>query len=73
MIKLHRLGHELEEFHLNPDLVSVVEAHPDTVVSLTTGVKILVVETPEEITALVRAWRADIAREAMGPRPLRSV
>ena len=73
MIKLHRLGHDNEEFHLNPDLVSVVEAHPDTVVTLTTGVKILVVESPDEITALVRAWRADIARDALGPRALRSV
>ena len=73
MIKLHRLGHDNEEFHLNPDLVSVVEAHPDTVVTLTTGVKILVAESPEELTALVRAWRADIARDAMAPRPLRSV
>jgi flagellar protein FlbD len=73
VITLHRLGHDTEEFHLNPDLISVVEAHPDTVVSLTTGVKILVVESPEEITALVRAWRADIARDALGPRTLRSV
>jgi uncharacterized protein YlzI (FlbEa/FlbD family) len=53
--------------------MSVVEAHPDTVISLTTGVKILVVESPDEITALVRAWRADIARDALGPRALRSV
>ena len=73
MIKLHRLGHRTEAFHLNPDLVSVVEAHPDTVVALTTGVKIVVVETPEEITRLIRAWRADIARDALAPVPLRSV
>lgn len=73
MIKLHRLGQDAEEFHLNPDLISIVEAHPDTVITLTTGVRVLVRETPEEITALVRAWRADIAREALGSRPLRSV
>ncbi len=73
MIALHRLGHAAEPFLLNPDLVSVIEAHPDTVVSLTTGVKILVAESPEEITSLIRAWRADILRDALGPRPLRSV
>ena len=73
MIKLHRLGHDTEEFHLNPDLISIVEAHPDTVISLTTGVKILVVESPDELTALIRAWRADIARDALGPPALRSV
>jgi flagellar protein FlbD len=73
VIPLHRLGHEAELFHLNPDLISIIEAHPDTVVSLTTGVKILVSESPEEITQLIRAWRADIARDALGTRPLRSV
>ena len=73
MIKLHRLGHHAEPFHLNPDLVSVVEAHPDTVVALTTGVKIVVLESPEEIAQQIRAWRAGILRDALGPRPLRSV
>ena len=73
MIKLHRLGHHAEPFHLNPDLVSVVEAHPDTVVALTTGVKIVVLESPEEIAQQIRAWRAAILRDALGPRPLRSV
>ena len=73
MIELHRLGHHAELFLLNPDLVSTIEAHPDTVVTLTTGVKIVVAEPPEEITRRVRAWRASIVREAFGQRPLRSV
>ena len=73
MIKLHRLGHQTEPFYLNPDLVSIVEAHPDTVVALTTGVKIVVLETPEEITQQIRDWRADILRDALGPRHLRPV
>jgi flagellar protein FlbD len=58
---------------LNPDLISTVEAHPDTVVTLTTGVKIVVAETPREIAEQVRAWRADILRDALGPRPLHAV
>jgi flagellar protein FlbD len=73
VIELHRLGHDAEVFLLNPDLVSTIEAHPDTVVSLTTGAKILVRESPEEITALIRTWRAAVLRDALGPRPLRSV
>jgi flagellar protein FlbD len=73
MIELHRLGRQHEAFHLNPDLVSVIEAHPDTVITLTTGVKILVAESPEQVTDLIRAWRASIAREAFGSRPLRPV
>ena len=73
MIELHRLGQEAEKFLLNPDLIAVVEAHPDSVVTLTTGTKILVAETPEQITDRIRAWRAAILREAFGPQPLRLV
>ena len=73
MIELHRLGQAAEIFLLNPDLVAVVEAHPDTVVTLTTGAKVLVRETPEEVTQLIRSWRASIVRDALGPRHLRSV
>jgi flagellar protein FlbD len=73
VIELHRLGSHAEDFLLNPDLVSVIEAHPDTVITLTTGVKILVAEAPQQVTALIRAWRAAILREALGPHPLRVV
>jgi uncharacterized protein YlzI (FlbEa/FlbD family) len=47
MITLHRLGHKLELFHLNPDLIATVEGHPDTVITLATGSKIVVAETPQ--------------------------
>ena len=42
MIRLHKLGREPQPFHLNPDLVISVEASPDTVVTLTTGSRLLV-------------------------------
>ena len=42
MITLHRLGHKLEIFRLNPDLIVTVEATPDTVITLATGAKIVV-------------------------------
>jgi flagellar protein FlbD len=64
MIVLHRLGHHDEPLHLNPDLITTVEAHPDTVVTLTTGTKILVNEAPEEVADAVREWRAGILDEA---------
>jgi len=38
MISLHRLGHKLEPFRLNPDLIVTVEATPDTVLTLATGI-----------------------------------
>jgi flagellar protein FlbD len=73
VIELHRLGQQAEQFLLNPDLVSTIEAHPDTVITLTTGVKILVAESPEEVTDRIRAWRGAVLREAFGPRPVRLV
>jgi flagellar protein FlbD len=60
MIHLHKLGHEPHPFYLNPDLVLTVEAHPDTVVTLTTGSRLLVSETPEQVAEAVRTWRASV-------------
>lgn len=71
MIRLHRLGHPDEPFHLNPDLILTVEAHPDTVVTLTTATKILVAESPDAIAAAVSAWRTSILTAALGPAPRR--
>jgi len=67
VIRLHRLGHREEEFLLNPDLILSIEATPDTIVTLTTHTKLIVLERPEEVVDLVRAWRASIL-EAGLPR-----
>jgi flagellar protein FlbD len=71
MIRLHRLGHDPQPFHLNPDLILTVEAHPDTVVMLATGTRLLVCESPEEVEAAIRAWRVSILN-SMTSRPRRS-
>jgi flagellar protein FlbD len=67
VIRLHRLGHREEDFLLNPDLILSIEATPDTVVTLTTHTKLIVLERPEEVFDLVRAWRASVL-EAGLPR-----
>jgi uncharacterized protein YlzI (FlbEa/FlbD family) len=64
MITLHRLGLHAEELHLNPDLITTVEAHPDTVITLATGSKVVVSEDPEQVATAVREWRAGILDEA---------
>ncbi len=69
MIVLHRLGHAAEPFHLNSDLIVTVEACPDTVVMLATGARILVGESPEEITRAIVRWKADIRRGALHAVP----
>jgi flagellar protein FlbD len=68
MIVLHRLGHESQPFHLNPDLITTVEAHPDTVVTLATGAKIVVGESAEEVADAVRRWRVEILSGALRRR-----
>jgi flagellar protein FlbD len=68
MIELHRLAHENEPFQLNPDLIVTVEAHPDTVITLATGTKVVVLESPDEVADEVRAWRVSITNAAWRDR-----
>ena len=65
MIVLHRLTHPDQPFHVNPDLIQTVEATPDTVVSLESASKLVVIETPAEIVDRIRDWRAGILTQAM--------
>ncbi|HEV2812225.1 MAG TPA: flagellar FlbD family protein, partial [Solirubrobacteraceae bacterium] len=62
MIELHRLGTHGEPVWLNPDLITTIEAHPDTVIALATGTKVMVAESVDEVIDKVREWRASIAR-----------
>ena len=65
MIRLHRLGGSEHEFNLNPDLVLTVESTPDTTVTLSTGAKLVVAESPDSVTAAVREWRVGILERAL--------
>ena len=42
---------------INSDLIEFVEAIPDTIISLTTGKKIMVKESPDEVIELVASFR----------------
>lgn len=61
MIKVTRLRAR-EELVLNAELIETVESTPDTVVTLTTGHKIIVQETPEEIIRRVVEYKRAIHR-----------
>jgi flagellar protein FlbD len=37
------------KFYINPELIQIVEATPDTVVTLVSGRKLLVKDSPQEI------------------------
>ncbi|MBO4900336.1 flagellar protein FlbD [Lachnospiraceae bacterium XBB2008] len=45
---------------INPDLIELVEETPDTVVSFTTGRKIIIKESRQDIKDLVKSYRKDI-------------
>jgi flagellar protein FlbD len=45
---------------INPDLMELVEETPDTVVSFTTGRKIIIKESRQEVKNLVKSYRKDI-------------
>lgn len=68
MINLNRLGHSDEPFQLNPDMIVVVESTPDTVITLATGAKVVVAETPEQVSDAVRGYRVEVLSEALSRR-----
>lgn len=45
---------------INPDLMELVEETPDTVITFTTGRKIIVKESRQEAKNLVKLYRKDI-------------
>jgi len=57
VIKLTRLKSHDHEFILNADLIETVEETPDTVITLTTGKKIIVEESSDEIIRRVLEYR----------------
>jgi flagellar protein FlbD len=66
MIKLTRLNRN--SLIVNSDLIEHIEATPDTVVTLTSGQKFMVLETAEEVVERVIAFRKSIfCREFFTP------
>ena len=63
MIPLRRLNNQ--PIVVNCDLIESVESTPDTVVTLISGNKLIVRETPDEITRRV----VEFKRAIYGPRP----
>jgi flagellar protein FlbD len=64
MIELHKLSTSREPFHLNVDLIERIDASPDCHVTLTTGQRIAVTESVDEVVRKIRDWRVDIMARA---------
>jgi flagellar protein FlbD len=54
---------------LNADLIEYVEVVPDTVITLTTGQKLMVRESAREITQKIIAFRREIFRDLFSLSP----
>ena len=61
MIILNRIGKNSSEILVNAELIETVEENPDTVVTLTTGKKLIVKENMEEIIQLVVNYKKSIS------------
>jgi flagellar protein FlbD len=59
MIYVTRLNHK--PIVINSDLIEQIEMTPDTVISLTTGEKIMVLETSDELVERIVHFRQSIA------------
>lgn len=58
MIEVTKINNE--KILINSDLIEVVEETPDTIVTLTTGRKIIIKESRQDIKNLVKSYRKDI-------------
>lgn len=68
MVELTRLNGE--RMIVNCDLIRYVEASPDTVITLITGDKIVVAETPEQLIERVIGFRSRLLQSAFPAGPL---
>lgn len=59
MIELTKLHNE--KIVINAELIEFVESTPDTLISTTTGKKIMVKESVEDVISLVVAYKRKIA------------
>jgi flagellar protein FlbD len=65
MITLHRLGHAVDSFQINPDAILTVESTPDTVITLLNGQKVVVAEPLERVADEIQTYRATVLAEAL--------
>lgn len=65
MIRLTRLNHV--PVFLNSDLIEHIEITPDTVISLTNGQKMVVLESAEQVVERVIAFRGAILERGSQP------
>jgi len=56
MVKLTKINGQ--EFFVNSDLMEFIESTPDTIISLTTGKKVIVKETAEVVIEMIIEYKS---------------
>jgi flagellar protein FlbD len=57
------------KFYINPELIQTVEATPDTVITLVNNKKLIVRDTPEEISERFIAYRRKTLAPFISQKP----
>ena len=74
MIELHKLSHAARAVPAQPATSSSASTpRPTATSALTTGVRIAVCESVDEVVERIRAWRVDVPRAGPAPRTLTPV
>jgi len=60
MILVHRLGKDNEEIVINTDQIEFIEGHPDTIISMINGKKIIIKESKNEVIQKVIEFKRSI-------------
>lgn len=60
MIKLTKINDQ--QFYINCDLMEFIESTPDTIISLTTGKKVIVKETADEVIEKIVEFKSRALR-----------
>jgi flagellar protein FlbD len=60
MIRLTRLNHSL--FILNAELIEEIQTTPDTMITLSSGRKFVVLESPDDVVRRVIEYRRQVGR-----------
>jgi len=61
MIRLTRLGGQA--LYLNSDLIEFMESTPDTIIVMTSGKRVIVIEQPAEVVKRIVEYRRRILAE----------
>ncbi|MBP2653112.1 MAG: Flagellar protein [Firmicutes bacterium] len=64
MIKLTKFKTRDHEFVINADLIETIEETPDTVITLTSGKKLIVNESMDEVVRRVMEYRRALYRNS---------